>query len=218
MEKHLIIAAGGRGERFGKKMPKQYVLLNGKPVIVHAIEAFLHAVENIKITIVAGADYLELLKKITEQFFPERNIIIVAGGNTRTESVKNGLAYVTAGTLVAIHDAARPKVAKSLINKGFILSKEKGSAIPVINITESLRKITPQKSKAVNREKYKIVQTPQFFQTDSIKKAYAAVKGVFSDDATVYEAAGFTPYLFPGDPQNIKITLPSDLEILKIIH
>ncbi len=211
MKKHLIILAAGKGERFQSTTPKQFTLIHDKPVFIHTIRAFLDVFPDLVTVIVLDTGWIEYAQNALDQHFPDYSFRLTAGGKTRTESVQKGLALIPAGTLVAIHDAVRPWVSARLINEGFALAEEKGSAIPVVDLTESLREVNSTGNRALNRENYKIVQTPQFFQTDRIKEAYAKAEGIFSDDATVYEKAGFSPDLFHGDPRNIKITYQEDL-------
>jgi 2-C-methyl-D-erythritol 4-phosphate cytidylyltransferase len=142
---------------------------------------------------------------------------IAKGGETRFDSVKNGLALIQSDGLVGVHDAVRPLVSLETIQKCFETAKQKGNAIPVIAINESIRKITDTGNQMVNRAEYVAVQTPQVFQTTSLKKAYLQeFSPAFTDDASVIESIGEKINLVPGNPENIKITLPSDLKIAEL--
>ncbi len=139
------------------------------------------------------------------------------GGNTRFQSVKNGLEHIPKEALVAIHDGVRPLVSTKLIEEGFSLAEKNGSAIPVIKISDSVREIKGDTSNPVSRQNLRLVQTPQFFKSTLIKQAYQSVtSNNFTDDASVLQQAGRMPYLFEGDPKNIKVTLPEDLEMVNM--
>ena len=217
MTKYVIIAAGGSGERFDSKLPKQYLNLINKPVIVHTVKAFLNYDEFIKIVVVVNDRFLDYTAELLKKYFPDKKFIITKGGSNRTESIKKGLKKVSLNSVVAIHDAVRPLISKALISKGFATAEEEKSAIPVIKIEESLRKVDDKNNKSVSRNDFVIVQTPQFFRSNIIKEAYSRIDGVYTDDATVLEATGITPYLFQGDKNNIKITTKEDLELLKCL-
>ena len=143
---------------------------------------------------------------------------IIEGGPQRYHSVKRGLSLVPNNAIVAIHDAVRPFVSKELINSGFKIAAKKGNAIPAVAIKESIREVSGSLSKAVNRNHYKLVQTPQFFHTSLIKKAYQQTfTERFTDDASVMEASGHQIYLVDGEPSNIKITTPEELKLAESI-
>jgi 2-C-methyl-D-erythritol 4-phosphate cytidylyltransferase len=215
MRKQVLIVAGGKGERFGDKIPKQFALIKGKPVIVHTIQAFIkHSSDFI---VVLPPAHFDLFQKMTEQVFSSLNIHLTEGGNTRTESVRKGLEMIDTEGIVAIHDAVRPLVTGRLITEGFKTAEKSGSAVPVIDLKESLREISGETNTAVDRSKFRIVQTPQFFRSELIKKAYAGIHGSSSDDATVFEKAGHQVRLFEGDPSNIKITVREDLIVAEAL-
>ena len=210
----VIIVAGGTGSRMKSQTPKQFELLNKKPVIVYSIEKFLAFNSNIQIIVALAPEYFSLLQDIQKEFkLPE--IIFANGGETRFHSVKNGLQKVHADTkIVAVHDAARPLVSLQTIQNIFTSAEKNGAAIPVIEMNESLREISSQGSKAVNRKDYKVVQTPQCFKKEILLKAYRQdYLSTFTDDATVVEATGQQIYLVEGNIENIKITYPRDLLI-----
>lgn len=202
----------------GAALPKQFIELGGKPVIVHTIEAFYKANPEVKIIIPLPAQWQDHFSEIKTQYFPQKNIQIAEGGQTRFHSVKNSLAYTAPGSLVAVHDAVRPVVSASFIREAFVHAAQNYTAIPVIPVAESLRRIENEKSTMVDRSHYYIVQTPQCFSQEIIQKAYSQVyKGEFTDDASVVEAAGFSLSFFDGNKSNIKITTREDLDLAEFL-
>lgn len=215
MKKYLIIVAGGTGTRMKGNVPKQFINIAGKPVIVHAIDNFLKYDDQIKVIVVSHKDLKEELKNILSQYFPKRTIDIADGGETRFHSVNNGLKMITeTDGVVAIHDAARPLVSLNTIRNCFETAVQKGNAIPAVAVFESLRVLESGTNKAVKRSDYKIVQTPQCFKLALIKKAFEQTYNEsFTDDATVLEQTGEKINLVEGNIENIKITTSEDLII-----
>ena len=212
MKKYVLIVAGGDGSRFGGDVPKQFVLIRGKPLLLHTINAFLRVDQSFKLVLVLPDKMVEQWKSICKEYHFIHNHLIVPGGKTRQLSVLEGLKYIPDDSLVAIHDGVRPVVSARLIEEGFKLAKEKGSAIPVVEVTDSVREVEGRSSKVVNRENLRLVQTPQFFQSERIKTAYLKISDkTFSDDASVYENRYNEVCLFSGERENIKITYPVDL-------
>ena len=212
MKRFAIIVAGGTGKRFGSKIPKQFVELAGKPVMMHSIEKF--AAAKAEIIVVLPAFHILFWKKLCQKFSFKIPHLVVEGGKTRTDSVRNGLKKITGSGVVAVHDAVRPLVKMHLIEKSFLIASQKGNAIPAIDITDSMRQVEGKKSFAVERKNFKIIQTPQCFHIDKLKAAYIKAAGKsFSDDATLFEFSGETIFLEEGDITNIKITEPQDLVI-----
>jgi len=216
MQKHVIIVAGGTGTRMLSDVPKQFLKLAGKPVMVYAIERFLEYDPDIRVIIVSHKDHLKETENIIKAYF-SGPVKIVAGGDLRFDSVKNGLEEVQDG-LVAIHDAARPMVNVNTIKNCFEAAEAKGNGIPVVSLNESLRFVDGENNKAVNRTQYKIVQTPQCFKTELIKKAFEQnYSNTFTDDASVLEKAGGKINLVEGNAENIKITTPHDLVLAQVL-
>ncbi|MBK6640521.1 MAG: 2-C-methyl-D-erythritol 4-phosphate cytidylyltransferase [Bacteroidetes bacterium] len=212
MKKSAIIVAGGSGVRMGSDVPKQFLLLNDIPVLIRTLQLF-HAVAD-EVVLVLPQAHFDYWEKLRNQFsINKTDYQLVAGGSSRTESVINGLEKVNSPGLVAIHDAVRPLVSKELISHAFETAAKYGSAIPVIPVRETLRKVENSSSIVVDREQYRLVQTPQCFDIELIKKAYQQFSSntLFTDDAGVYEAAGNTVHLIEGEHSNIKITFPADL-------
>ena len=212
MEKYVLIVAGGKGLRMKSELPKQFIEINNKPVLMHTFDAFSNIGNINNFILVLATEYIEYWQELCEKHRFQTEHTIIEGGPKRYHSVKRGLSLIPANSLVAIHDAARPFVSKSIIDNGFDVAARKGNAIPAIAINESIRKISGSFSKSVDRERFKIVQTPQFFQSDLIKKAYEQTfNEKFTDDANILESSGKQIYLIEGDTKNIKITHPEDL-------
>ncbi len=211
---YSIIVAGGAGSRMGTNIPKQFLELAGKPVLMHTIERFRAFDESIEIIVVLPENQLEYWDFLQKEFSFSISHTIITGGNSRFFSVKNGLQSVTDSGLVAIHDGVRPLVSTATIRRCFDAAEKYGNAIPVVTPSDSLRMVTLQGSVAVNRQDIKIIQTPQVFKADLIKKAYRQeYTDDFTDDATVLEKTGEKIHLVEGNRENLKITNPEDLII-----
>jgi 2-C-methyl-D-erythritol 4-phosphate cytidylyltransferase len=215
MKRVAVIVAGGSGTRMGMEVPKQFLLLNGKAILIHAISAFLYAYPDIHIVLVLPKEYIELAKELVGQESLTPNIEFVEGGATRFGSVKNGLQHANDAELVFVHDAVRCLVTPGLIKTCSETASQKGSAIPVIPVRDSMRRVDldEQSSVIVNRENLVIVQTPQTFKKDILLSAFDVdYSPSFTDEASVVEAAGYQVHLVPGEETNIKITFPDDLQ------
>lgn len=213
MKKYAIIVAGGTGTRMGTSLPKQFLLLKGKPLLWHSIKAFTDAFTDIEIIVVTHKDYIENSTAVIQDFSNKYDIQILHGGDTRFASVKNGLSAVKEPSIVFIHDAVRCLVTPSLIIHCYQQAVEKGSAIPAVTATDSIRVLNNEGyANVVDRNTIKIIQTPQTFQSAIILQAYQqSYQPTFTDEATVAEAAGHTIHLVEGNYDNIKITRPVDL-------
>ncbi|MFI5221957.1 MAG: 2-C-methyl-D-erythritol 4-phosphate cytidylyltransferase [Bacteroidia bacterium] len=211
-KKHALIVAGGSGARMGTETPKQFLILAGKPLLMHTLEVF-QQIPGINIVIVLPEEFILSWKQLCtgHSFSVEHKI--VAGGSSRFLSVKNGLQEIPDG-LVAIHDGVRPLVTKEMIERSFSVAAEKGNAVTVVKLKDSIReKINSTETRSVRRENFFLVQTPQTFKTSLIKSAYKmAVHSNFADDATVLEEIFNEKInLVTGDYRNFKITTPEDL-------
>jgi 2-C-methyl-D-erythritol 4-phosphate cytidylyltransferase len=195
-------------------VPKQFMLLDGKPVLMHTIGKFAETDPELEIVVVLRGDQIEYWKELCIQFgfnIPHR---LAGGGETRFHSVKSGLSLVLEESLVAVHDAARPLVSTKTIQTAYKAAEMYGNAVPAIPVQDSIRQIVSGLSIAVDRTKYCIIQTPQCFQSSILIKAYEQeYKYTFTDDASVVEASGEKIHLIDGNPDNIKITTPKDLVI-----
>ena len=210
--KYAIIVAGGNGTRANTPVPKQFMKLDGKPVIMHTITKFAEAGLNIEIIVVLNKDWIAQWQELCKDHNFNTEVKIIEGGESRFESVKHGLTLVGEDGIVAIHDAARPLVSAKTIITSYKAAEMYGNAIPAIPLTDSIRQIDSSKSIALDRTRYCIIQTPQCFQAGILKKAYstAEYKIHFTDDASVVEASGEKIHLVDGNPDNIKITTPRD--------
>jgi len=214
MQLYVVIVAGGSGKRMGAEIPKQFLELAGRPVLMHTIERFKAFNESIEIITVLPENQLRHWMELQKKYSFTVPQTIVKGGSTRFYSVKNGLLFVNVPGLVAIHDGVRPFVSLDTINRCFETAEKLGNAIPSISPTESLRIVTDTGSRPVNRLNVKQMQTPQVFNAELIKKAYLQdYKPEYSDDATVLEDTGERINLIEGNRENIKITNPEDLLI-----
>ncbi|MGL1888570.1 MAG: 2-C-methyl-D-erythritol 4-phosphate cytidylyltransferase [Reichenbachiella sp.] len=220
MKKHVVIVAGGSGSRMKSETPKQFLVLQNLPVLMHTLTAFHLYDPTINIILVLPENqipYWNELKK-TYQFNITHQVAL--GGSTRFDSVNNGLQSVEKNSLVAIHDGARPLVTQATIGQTFDKAQQLGNAIAAVPLKDSLREIISDHNIAVDRSNYMIVQTPQTFRSELIKEAFGqASHSSFSDDASVFESNGGRINLVDGDYTNLKITTPEDLivaeEILK---
>ena len=215
MNKNVIIAAGGSGKRMLSDIPKQFLSLDGIPILMRTITAFRNFDKNINIILVLPLDQQNQWNELCKKYNFKETHSIVSGGDTRFYSVKNGLAQITDDNcLIAIHDAVRPLVSIDVIGKAFTCAEKNGTAIPCIKINDSLRIIENDSSKSIDRNKILAVQTPQCFNAQLLKKAYEQdFEERFTDDATVVENIGNKIFLVEGNLENIKITTPLDLLI-----
>lgn len=214
MEKYAIIVAGGSGTRMGAEIPKQFLLLNGKPVLMHTIHAFARIRDSVQLILVLPKNSIEEWKSLCKKHDFNDPVVVTAGGPSRFHSVKNGLNKIeNLHSLVAIHDGVRPLVTEKMISDSFELASEQGTAIAATPLKETIRQLDGETSRTINRDQLRSIQTPQTFQTGLIKKAFDRFDKDenFTDDASVAEKAGYPIHLFEGDYQNIKITTPEDL-------
>lgn len=216
MKAYAIIVAGGKGLRMGGEVPKQFLPINGKPILMHTIEAFRKALDGIEIILVLPADQHEYWQKLCQDYNFCSPELIAKGGETRFHSVKNGLALLPddEDAVVGIHDGVRPFVSKETIQRCYAAAAGGRAVVPVVPVVETIRQILPNgKSITRPRDEYRLVQTPQTFPLVMLKKAYEqSYSGTFTDDASVVEAMGEEILMVEGNRENIKITTPSDLK------
>ena len=216
MKKYAIIVAGGKGVRMGADIPKQFLPIGGKPVLMRTLETFNkydEALELILVLPVAQQAYWRDLCRTYSFSIPHT---IANGGETRFHSVKNGLECINSEkeALVGVHDGVRPFVAQEVISECFSVAFEKEAVIPVVDVVETVRQVADESSKTVDRNLYKLVQTPQVFYLQLLKKAYSQpYTPLFTDDASVVEALGKEVFLVKGNRENIKITTPFDIKV-----
>ena len=222
MRKNAVIVAGGSGTRMGGGLPKQFRNLCGRPVVWWSVKAVHQEDPSSRIILVLPEDFVGWWEDFISNL-PDNekiDVIVTTGGSTRSESVMKGLAQIDDGkdSLVAVHDGARPLINVRMLAEGWNKAEIYDAAIPVVPVTDSLRKVEGEESKSVDRSAYVAVQTPQVFKTELLKEAYRKAEGkTFTDDAAVMEHAGHRIELYEGSPENIKITNPKDMAIAAVI-
>jgi 2-C-methyl-D-erythritol 4-phosphate cytidylyltransferase len=218
VNKYAIIVAGGSGHRMLSEIPKQFLSIAGKPVLLYSLEAFANAIPDIIIILVLPEANIHTWKETLIKYKVSIKHILIHGGETRSQSVKNGLQQITEPGRVAIHDGVRPLITPSAIKRLFDDAETYGSAIPAVPVTDTVRYIESDHSILLDRNQLRLVQTPQIFQSDDLHKAYEiSSSGSYTDDATVFESAGFEVHLCDGEAENIKLTKPIDLAIAEAI-
>jgi 2-C-methyl-D-erythritol 4-phosphate cytidylyltransferase len=218
IRKYAVIVAGGIGTRMGADKPKQFLLLKDKPILWHTLEQFLKAYNDLQIILVLPAEFLGIGIEILPSLKERERVQIITGGPTRFDSVKNGLSVIHRKGIVFVHDAVRCLVSVDLIHRCYEQAVEKGSAIPAVAATDSIRIVEGLSNVVADRTKVRIIQTPQTFQTELLMPAFErSFDPAFTDEATVVESAGTPVYLIEGEYSNIKITRPIDLIIAESI-
>ena len=211
---YAIIVAGGKGMRMGKDLSKQFLPIDGTPILMHTLQAFYDYDPSMTLIVVLPSDQQAYWSKLCGDYHFTIPHVVVKGGETRFHSVKNGLSCIKGEGLVAVHDGVRPFVHCDTIDRCFAAAQESGAAVPVVEVVDSLRKVEDEESRSVSRREYRIVQTPQVFDISLLKEAYKQPYTVdFTDDASVVEAYGRKISLVEGNRENIKITSPFDLVI-----
>lgn len=204
--------------RMGTSVPKQFLELQGKPVLSYTIEAFLQAYPDISIILVVPANHLESGRSIAQSSSDSNRITVTEGGETRFHSVKKGLALVNQHSIVFVHDGVRCLVSTKLIRLCYEQALEKGNAIPAISAVDTIRIETVQGNTQIDRQKVKVIQTPQTFYSDIIKAAFERdYEESFTDEASVVEKIGVKIHLVEGETTNIKITRPMDILVAEKI-
>lgn len=217
-KKYAIIVAGGSGSRMKASVPKQFLPLGNKPILVHTIEKFLQ-IRDLSIILALPADAIAYWQKNCILYFSDLSrLSVVEGGKTRFQSVKNALFSIEENVgLVAVHDGVRPFVTTEIIEKSFELALQNSSAVVCVDSKDSVRLLDESGNKAIDRKNVKLIQTPQTFDLGMLKLAYEVEdNNIFTDDASVVEHFGKTINLMEGDYKNIKITSPEDMEIAEI--
>lgn len=215
---YALIVAGGTGARMGSSLPKQFMEMAGLPMMVHTLLPFAGAPEIREILLVLPAEHIPRGEEIVRNYFPGRAVRVVEGGSTRAQSVRKGLEQLPDDGIVAIHDGARPLVTRDLILRSFAEAAKSGAAVPIIHVSDTVRKFSGTESEVVDREMLRLVQTPQTFSLRIIKDAYKRTGSkTFTDDASVIAEAGYRFNFIDGDIFNLKVTTPEDLELASAI-
>jgi len=218
MNEYAIIVAGGKGTRIKSVVPKQFLLLAGKPVLLHTIEAFYRYSDKITVIVVLPENDFDKWNSIVRDFQFSRPVILQQGGGSRFQSVKRGLEKIEGEGLVAVHDGVRPLVSTEIISTSFRMAALHKSAVAAMPLKESIRITDGDSTRAMDRSLFQLIQTPQTFDVALIKKAYQIKEDTtLTDDASVAERSGQTIHLFEGSYENIKITTPEDLIVAEAL-
>ncbi|MFC5271088.1 2-C-methyl-D-erythritol 4-phosphate cytidylyltransferase [Adhaeribacter terreus] len=214
-----IIVAGGSGSRMQSNLPKQFLTLAGQPILMHTIRRFYAYNPAMELIVVLPHNQIAFWEELCAQHAFEMQHKVVAGGATRFQSVKNGLAAVLQNGVVAVHDGVRPFVSAGIIAEAFHVAREKGTAVVSVALKDSIREVQGETNQAVDRTSFRLIQTPQCFQAELLKKAYELPEeSTFTDDASVVEKLGTKINLTEGSYENIKITTPEDLLWAEVLH
>ena len=219
MKRYAIIVAGGKGLRMGGELPKQFIPVEGRPVLMRTLDAFHACDASIQLILVLPHDHQAYWHELCAQYqfvVPHR---IADGGATRFHSVQSGLSLVDAPeALVAVHDGVRPFVSPEVIRRCYAEAEAHGAVVPVIPVVETVRQLVGEGSATVDRDAYRLVQTPQTFRATLLRRAYEQpYTDAFTDDASVVEALGEAVTLVDGNRENIKLTTPFDLIVAKAL-
>ena len=219
MKKYAIIVAGGKGLRMGGDLPKQFIPVEGRPVLMRTLDTFHACDPSIQLILVLPPDHQPYWQELCREYgfrVPHR---IADGGATRFHSVQSGLALVgEADAIVAVHDGVRPFVSREVIARCYAEAEAHGAAVPVVPVVETVRQLLPEGSKTVSRDAYRLVQTPQTFRAPLLRRAYGQpFCEAFTDDASVVEALGHAVHLVEGNRENIKLTTPFDLIVARAL-
>lgn len=219
---YAIIVAGGHGTRMGSDIPKQFLPVGGRPVLMRTIERFHAYNGDMQIIVVLPKDQQEYWHQLCEEYHFTVPYILADGGATRFESSRNGLALVPddADGVVAFHDGVRPFVSMDVIDRCFEMAREEYTAVPVVPVTDTLRHVDDRNNSSftVDRKLFRAVQTPQVFDISLAKQAFnQPERKTFTDDASVVESLGVKVMTVEGNRENIKLTTPFDLKIAEVL-
>jgi 2-C-methyl-D-erythritol 4-phosphate cytidylyltransferase len=214
MKKYAVIVAAGTGSRMNSEVPKQFMLLKNKPLLFYALNTFLQAYNDLEVILVLPAEHMSKGQEIIDGFFDNSRVKICEGGRTRFHSVQNGLSMIESESIVFVHDGVRCLISAELIHRCYKAAVEFGTAVPVVDVNDSIRIITEEGNEPLDRNMIKVVQTPQAFHSKILLAAYNIdYKEKFTDEASVVEAYGLKIHLVKGEENNIKITRPTDLSL-----
>ncbi|BDC99926.1 2-C-methyl-D-erythritol 4-phosphate cytidylyltransferase [Persicobacter psychrovividus] len=218
-QKYAVIVAGGSGSRMQSDIPKQFLLVDQLPILMHTINAFYAYSSEINVIVVLPSAEIPYWHELCTKHRFDKKVTVTAGGASRFQSVKNGLSIIKDSGLVAIHDGVRPFVSTAVIQQSFAVAEQKGNAVVAVPMKDSLRQVNQDDTNnSVDRAAFRIIQTPQTFQTELLIGAYDTPElTTFTDDASVIEHAGHAIHLIDGTYENIKITTPEDLPIAEVL-
>ncbi|MFD0749992.1 2-C-methyl-D-erythritol 4-phosphate cytidylyltransferase [Mucilaginibacter calamicampi] len=216
---YAIVVAGGSGTRMGTTIPKQFLSVNGLPILMHSLLAFYNSASKPQLILALHTDFHDYWKQLCSTHNFDIPHTLVSGGETRFHSVKAAFDIISdTNSIIAVHDAVRPLILSLLIDTAYQQAAESGNAIVAVKSRDSVRQLKGDTSVSLKRDEIYLVQTPQTFQYAQLKAAYLqAYNNAFTDDASVVESAGFKIHLVEGDHQNIKITFPEDIAIAELI-
>ncbi len=218
MKKYAVIVAGGSGKRMNNALQKQFILINNKPVLYYTIKTFLSAFNDIQIILVLPEDHIPKGQEIIDGFFDNEKIKIVSGGRTRFHSVQKGLSLISEESIIFVHDGVRCLISVDLIKRCYDTALEAGTAIPAIASRDSIRLTVGEENESIDRDRVRMIQTPQTFHSKIILPAYNIdYKDKFTDEALVVEAYGLKVKLIEGEINNLKITTPVDVHIAQAL-
>jgi 2-C-methyl-D-erythritol 4-phosphate cytidylyltransferase len=218
MQKIAVIVAGGMGQRMGTAVPKQFLLLHGKPILWYTLQRFLSIWDDLHVVLVLPKEHQAEGVKIVESLQASHRVSVAEGGDTRFQSVKNGLSLIKEPAVIFVHDGVRCLLSSELIKRCYEQALEKGSAIPAVAATDSIRIVEGEGHYVADRNLVRIIQTPQTFLSDLLLPAFQqSYQASFTDEATVVEASGKKVFLIEGEYTNLKITRPEDLQIAEQI-
>ena len=218
MKKVALIVAAGKGSRMNSDIPKQFLLLKNKPILYHTLNIFFKAYENVKVVLVLPEEHIGKGQEIVDGYFDNSRIRLAAGGRTRFHSVQNGLNHIEDECIIFVHDGVRCLLTANLIKRCYENTLQNGNAIPVVECTDSVRILTSGGNKIIDRNKIKLLQTPQTFHSKILLPAFKIdYKDKFTDEASVVESFGIKVNLIEGEKNNIKITTPADLQFAEIL-
>jgi 2-C-methyl-D-erythritol 4-phosphate cytidylyltransferase len=219
IHQYAIIVAGGKGTRMQSTLSKQFLELQGKPILMHTIDAFFEYNKGITVILVLPENEISLWKELCKNHDFQRDVVIQVGGQSRFQSVKNGLSRIPDDNgLVAVHDGVRPLIQPTIIKTSFDIAENHGAAVAAVALKESIRIVSGDQTSALDRSQYRLIQTPQTFQVALLKQAYLQHElDSFTDDASVVEKLGHVITLFEGSYSNIKVTTPEDLIVAEAL-
>jgi 2-C-methyl-D-erythritol 4-phosphate cytidylyltransferase len=218
MTRCMIVVAGGSGSRMGADIPKQFLMLRGKPLLMHTLENLHRMDTGMRLVLVLPVAHIPYWEERCAEHGHSVPHVTVAGGDTRFRSVQNGLSSATGCDLIGVHDGVRPFVSAEVVSSCFEAASRNGAAVPVTPIVQSLRRVEGSGSMAVDRNAYRAVQTPQCFRAALLRDAFArAQHDLYTDDAAVVEAIGHAITLVEGNVENIKVTTPLDMALAELM-
>jgi len=220
MNRYAVIVAAGSGMRMGAPIPKQFLEVGGRPILMHTLNRFMAFDASIRLVVVLHPDYIEFWRSLCEKHDYSVPHSIVSGGSERFFSVQKAIQSLvdTEEAIVGIHDAVRPMVSVATLERCYATAQETGSAVPCVSVNDSMRIVDADGNRSINRSSLRIIQTPQCFRLNLLRRAFTQeYNTAFTDDASVVEALGESIELVEGNRENIKVTTPEDMHWLNLL-